>query len=271
VENVNTLKIGIIGLGTIGHAVASYSMERYREQIEVEAALVRDETREYHLPGSCLITSDEERFFAQQLDVIVEAAGHAAVKAYGARALNQASLVVASIGALAEEKLLQELKETAARHGTQLIVPSAAIGGLDRIRAMTLEHIERVELITRKPPAAWYGTIAEEKVDLDSVTEPTLIFSGTANESALLFPESINVSAALSLAGVGFQKTRVQVYVDPTLTRNTHQIIAEGFAGKIELSLQNTPSAGNPKTGYIVAMSIVKALRQYTEPFVTGV
>jgi aspartate dehydrogenase len=265
------IKIGIIGLGTIGHSVASYCMERYSEQIEVTAALVRDEARDYHLPGSCFITSDEDSFFMQEMDVIVEAAGHNAVKAYGKRALQKSSLLIASIGALAEEILLKELRDTAAQHETQLIVPSAAIGGLDRICAMTLEKMDRVELTTRKPPAAWYGTIAEEKVDLSAVHEPTLIFSGTANESALLFPESVNVSAALSLAGIGFHNTKVQVYVDPTVTRNTHHIIAEGFAGKIELSLQNIPSANNPKTGYIVAMSIVKALRQYTEPFIMGI
>ncbi|MCI1692648.1 aspartate dehydrogenase [Aneurinibacillus aneurinilyticus] len=268
---MNAIKIGIIGLGTIGHAVASYSMERYAEQIEVKAALVRNESRDYRLPASCLITSDEDAFFAEDMDIIVEAAGHTAVKTYGVRALRHASFIVASIGALAEANVLKELRATAAQYHTQLLVPSAAIGGLDRICAMTLEEIDRIELITRKPPVAWYGTFAEEKVELSAVSEPTLIFNGTANESALLFPESVNVSAALSLAGIGFENTHVQVYVDPTITRNTHQIIVEGFAGRIELSLQNTPSAHNPKTGYIVAMSIVKVLRQYTNPFVIGV
>lgn len=268
---MDAIKIGIIGLGTIGHAVASYSMERYAEQIEVKAALVRNESRDYRLPASCLITSDEDAFFAEDMDIIVEAAGHTAVKTYGVRALRQASFIVASIGALAEANVLKELRATAAQYHTQLLVPSAAIGGLDRICAMALEEIDRIELITRKPPVAWYGTFAEEKVELSSVSEPTLIFNGTANESALLFPESVNVSAALSLAGIGFENTHVQVYVDPTITRNTHQIIVEGFAGRIELSLQNTPSAHNPKTGYIVAMSIVKVLRQYTSPFVIGV
>ncbi|MED4728838.1 aspartate dehydrogenase [Aneurinibacillus migulanus] len=268
---MDAIKIGIIGLGTIGHAVASYSMEHYAKQIEVKAALVRNESRDYRLPASCLITSDEDAFFAEDMDIIVEAAGHTAIKKYGVRALHHASFIVASIGALAEENILEDLKATAVQHRTQLLVPSAAIGGLDRICAMTLEEIDRIELVTRKPPAAWYGTLAEEKVDLSSVSKPTLIFSGTANESALLFPESVNVSAALSLAGIGFKNTHVRVYVDPTVTRNTHQIIAEGFAGRIELSLQNTPSANNPKTGYIVAMSIVKVLRQYTNPFVIGV
>ncbi|MEZ2657155.1 aspartate dehydrogenase [Aneurinibacillus aneurinilyticus] len=268
---MNAIKIGIIGLGTIGHAVASYSMERYAEQIEVKAALVRNESRDYRLPASCLITSDEDAFFAEDMDIIVEAAGHTAVKTYGVRALRHASFIVASIGALAEANVLKELRATAAQYHTQLLVPSAAIGGLDRICAMTLEEIDRIELITRKPPVAWYGTFAEEKVELSAVSEPTLIFNGTANESALLFPESVNVSAALSLAGIGFENTHVQVYVDPTITRNTHQIIVEGFAGRIELSLQNTPSAHNPKTGYIVAMSIVKVLRQYTNPFVIGI
>jgi aspartate dehydrogenase len=268
---MRSIRIGIIGLGTIGRSVAAYALERYPSQIKIEAILVRDESRDYHLPGNCLITADEDLFFDRDMDFVIEAAGHQAVGKYGKRVLQSSSFIVVSIGALAESNLLEELKDAALHNGRQIIVPSGAIGGLDRIAASRLEELESVQLITRKPPAAWYGTIAEDKVDLASVKEPTLLFSGPATESALLFPESVNVSAALSLAGIGFANTQVKVYVDPAISRNTHQIIAEGFAGKTEITIQNTPSQDNPKTGYIVAMSVIKVLLQHVEPFVIGI
>lgn len=130
--------------------------------------------------------------------------------------------------------------------------------------------MEEVTLITRKPPAAWYGTFVEHQVDLAKLTQSYCVFDGVARDSARIFPESVNVSAALSLAGIGFDATKVKVFVDPNINHNTHEIAARGKFGQIELSIRNTPTAGNPKTGYIVAMSVIKNLRDLTAPFIIG-
>ena len=102
------------------------------------------------------------------------------------------------------------------------------------------------------------------------MTEPFLAFEGAAREAAVRFPESVNVSAALSLAGIGFDATKVKVYADPTVAHNTHEITASGLFGRIKVEIRNTPSARNPKTGYIVAMSVVKNIKDRTSPFVIG-
>lgn len=268
------LKIGIIGYGTIGQDVAQAVSEGRAGKSTLAAILVRDPSKYEDVPEETrsLMTVDANEFFARGLDVIVESAGHSSVKAMGEKALESgAHLIVVSVGAFADEAVLKRMMDTAEACGKQVIVPSAAIGGLDRIAAGAVGPMEQVTLVTRKPPKAWYGTLIEEQVDLGSLGEPHCAFEGVARDSARLFPESVNVSAALSLAGVGFDETKVKVYADPTVTHNTHEIEASGKFGRIRLQIQNTPSARNPKTGYIVAMSVIKSIRDMTSPFVIGV
>jgi aspartate dehydrogenase len=150
------------------------------------------------------------------------------------------------------------------------MVPSGAIGGLDAISAGAVGGLDEVTIRTRKPPAAWKGTAAETQVDLDRVTEPVLLYSGTAREAAKLYPQNVNVQAALALAGVGMDATRSEVYADPGVRYNTHEIVARGAFGEIRVSIGNVPSEASPKTGRIVAMSMVKAIRNLTAPFVVG-
>ncbi|WGG45314.1 aspartate dehydrogenase [Rossellomorea sp. DA94] len=267
------LKVGLIGYGAIGKDVVSYIKKDKVEGAEVHAILVRNpEQYEELKTESFMVVDSEETFFSSGLDVIIECAGHDAVYQYAVKALSAGShFITVSVGAFSDGDLYDDVVEVARKHGRKLILPSAAIGGLDRIAASSINELDEVKLITRKPPSAWRGTIAEEKVDLDTISEAFTLYEGTARESAKLFPQSTNVSAALSIAGVGFDQTKVQVLVDPGVTHNTHQIIAKGYFGEVELTIQNTPSADNPKSGYIVAMSICKALNNLTSPVIIGI
>jgi aspartate dehydrogenase len=267
------LKAGIIGYGTIGKSIAELIQTQQAGDIELQSVLVRNPNRieeQSRLPFS--ITSDEEFFFNHDLDIVIEAAGHQALQLYGKKALETGShLVIISVGALAENEFLETLHKTAQENNKQILIPSAAIGGLDRIAAGVLGEIEEITLITRKPVKSWYGTIAEEKVNLETISEPYCIFEGNARNASKLFPENVNVSATLSLAGIGFERTNVQVYVDPTIQRNIHIIKAKGFFGEIEISVQNQPYKQNPKSSPIVAMSIAKVLKNLTSSIVIGV
>ncbi|MFH5186222.1 aspartate dehydrogenase [Paenibacillus sp. TAB 01] len=267
------LNIGIIGYGTIGEDVAQALLNGEAGKSRLSAVLVRDLAK-FETAGAVreLMTDREDEFFGRKLDMIVECAGHQAVQAYGEKSLEHgADLILVSVGAFAEEALQKRLLEKAEAAGRKIIVPSAAIGGLDRIAAGSLGPMEEVTLTTRKPPKAWYGTLIEQQVNLAELREPYCAFEGVARDSARLFPESVNVSAALSMAGVGFDQTKVKVYVDPTISHNTHEIEARGKFGQIKLQIQNTPSARNPKTGYIVAMSVIKTLRDMSSSFVIGI
>ncbi|NOU97754.1 aspartate dehydrogenase [Paenibacillus sp. LMG 31456] len=266
-------KVGIIGYGTIGEDVAQAILQGEAGTVQLDAILVRDKSKlEDSNSTEYLITDSEDEFFNQQLDIVIECAGHEAVRKYGEKALQHgADLILVSVGAFADESLQKLLRDKAEESGRKIIVPSAAIGGLDRIAAGSVGPMEEVTLVTRKPPKAWYGTLIEQQVNLAELNEPYCAFEGVARDSARLFPESVNVSAALSLAGIGFDKTKVKVYVDPHISHNTHEIEARGKFGQIKLQIQNTPSARNPKTGYIVAMSVIKTLRDMSSSFVIGI
>lgn len=264
-------RVGLIGYGTAGQDVAEAILAGQAGDSRLVAVLVRDAAK-YAAPelAGCL-TDDEGTFFASRPDVVVETAGHEAVRRYAQRALAQGSdFMVVSVGAFCDPALLDAVTATARGQGRRLIVPSAAIAGLDRIAAAAQGPLENVTLTTRKPVKAWRGTFAEEVVDLDRVDKPTVIFEGNARESSRIFPESVNVSAALSLAGLGFEATAVRVLVDPTIEKNVHEVTARGLFGAVRVEVQNTPSPTNPKTGYIVAMSVSRALKNLTAPVVIG-
>lgn len=266
------LKVGIIGYGTIGEDVAAALLSGMAGKAELAAILVRDRDKWRDHPLSAYFVDDEQSFFAARPEVVVESAGHEAVRRYGLGALRSgADLIVVSVGVFADDGLFHSMKEAAESAGRRIIVPSAAIGGLDRIAAGSVGPMEGVTLTTRKPPQAWYGTLVEQQVNLGELNAPHCVFEGAARDSARLFPESVNVSAALSLAGVGLDDTKVKVYVDPGIAHNTHEIEATGKFGSVRLQIQNTPSSRNPKTGYIVAMSVIKTIRNMTSPFVIGI
>ncbi|WP_413299051.1 aspartate dehydrogenase [Bacillus sp. 1P10SD] len=267
------LKAGIIGFGTLGRSISELIASGQAGNVKLQAILVRTPLNPTDTPPvHCTVTTEEEVFFNQNLDIIIEAAGHHALQLYGEKALTSGSnLVILSVGALANIDFYESLMNTATTHNKQLIIPSAAIAGLDRIASGILGEIDEIRLITRKPPKSWYGTIAEEKVNLETIQEPYCIFDGNARHAAKLFPENVNVSAALSLAGIGFEDTRVQVYVDPTITKNTHTILAKGYFGQVEISVQNNPFTQNPKSSPIVSMSVAKVLKNLTSALVIGV
>ncbi|ANX13827.1 transcriptional regulator [Fictibacillus arsenicus] len=267
------LKVGLIGYGAIGKDLATYFDREHGLNAKITGILVRSPEKISIPPNErCVITNEEDTFFSLGLDVVVEAAGHQSVQQYGVMALAKgAHLVIVSVGALTDDELFSSLKEAAVASKKQLIIPSAAIAGLDRINAASNHTLEEVKLVSRKPPRAWYGTFVEEKVDLKTIKEPFCVFDGYARESAKLFPESVNVSAALSLAGMGFDQTKVQVFVDPTIEKNSHEVTAKGHFGEVSVKVQNTPLLDNPKSSYIVSMSIVKALKNLSAPVVIGV
>jgi aspartate dehydrogenase len=268
-----TLSVGLIGFGAIGRAVAQAVEQGAAGDAQVVAVLVRNagRYREAAPDYPRTITDNEGVFFGRQMDLVVECAGHEAVRRYAAASLRSGrDLLVLSVGAFAEESLLREVVEAAALSGRRVLIPSGAIGGLDAITSAAVGGLEEVTITTRKPPEAWKGTVAEQQTDLAALTEPVCLYSGSAREAAKLFPQNVNVQATLALAGIGLDQTRSQVYADPTVRHNTHEILARGDFGEIRITIGNVPSEGAPKTGRIVAMSVVKAIRNLTAPLVVG-
>jgi aspartate dehydrogenase len=208
------------------------------------------------------------------LRVIVEAAGHTALTTHGPSYLRRGiDLIALSAGALSDDALRAELVENARAGHSTIFVPSGAIAGLDGVGALTLGGQGQVTITTSKPPAAWKGIEYVERlgVDVGQLNAPLVLYEGEARHAVAFFPQNVNVAAALSLAGIGFDRTRVRVVADPSLSRNTHEIEVNGDRGHLHLRIEGVPTPSNPKTGYLACLSAVAALRKLSNPLWVGV
>jgi aspartate dehydrogenase len=168
-------------------------------------------------------------------------------------------LVALSAGALEDEDFYHGLKLLAQRHARRVYLPTGAIGGLDALAAAAIAGLDSVVLTTTKPPQALPGLQA------DSLAGPTCIYEGPAREAVKRFPQNVNVAAAVSLAGIGFDRTTVRVVADPAAQRNRHQLEARGRFGELSIELRLLPSPENPKTSYLAALSAIGLVRRLSE------
>ncbi|MFQ5995980.1 MAG: aspartate dehydrogenase [Acidiferrobacterales bacterium] len=268
---VDALQVAIGGLGTVGTAVAR-RLDQGIESLTLAAVSARDRARaaermrDYRHKVPVLPLAE----LAGGADVIVECAPAAVFSEVAEPAVKAGRIFVPiSVGALLSNWHIVKLART---HGARIIVPTGALLGLDAVRAAAEGRIDGVRMVTRKPPRALAGSpyIEEHAIGLDNVDKPLKVFEGTAREGAEGFPANVNVAAALGLAGVGPDRTRLEIWADPTVTRNTHHIIVEADSARFELNIENVPSDENPRTGKIVALSIIAALRRLVDPISIG-
>jgi aspartate dehydrogenase len=194
-------------------------------------------------------------------DIIVECAPSKLVRSIVAPVVSCGkTAIVLSVGALLEN---EDLIGLAKDNGGQIIVPTGALIGLDAVTAAAVGIIHSVRLVTRKPILGLVGAphLVENKIDIEGITEPLRIFEGTARQAAKGFPANLNVAVALSLAGIGPDKTRVEIWADPTVTRNTHSIEVDADSARFSMVIENIPSE-NPRTGRITALSVIACLRK---------
>ena len=209
------------------------------------------------------------RLIAAHPEVVIEAASHEAVREHAEVLLSSGiAVIVLSGGALCDDELRARLERAAAEHRALLYLPSGGIGGLDALKAACAAGVDEVSIAVTKPPAAWKGIpyVEKLKIDLDRLAGPVTLFEGTAREGVPHFPANVNIAAVLSLAGVGFDRTRLKVVADPALKFNTHFVTIRGMTGTIDLRFESVPSPDNPKTAMLACYSALAALRQFDSP-----
>jgi aspartate dehydrogenase len=268
------LKIGVIGCGAIGaqicRAIDSGSINARLCAIYDRSAQHCENLFE-SLTNKPVISSPAE--LVKKADIVVECASQAAVREHGLLVLESGKdLMVMSVGAFMDEKLLEDLVREALKNDCRIYIPSGAIAGIDGLRSANVASIDRVEISTTKNPKGLEGApfIIENNIDLYSFHERTLIFKGNAKEAVRAFPANVNVAASLSLAGIGSEDTRVNVFVDPRASRNIHEITVEGDFGNFTCRIENVPSPDNPGTSLLAALSAIATLKKITEPLQIG-
>ena len=266
------MRVAIIGGGTIATLFIDHIRRGDLGDAQVVAVAGRnDASRGKPLAnehGIAYVTTLDE-LIAQRPEVVVEAASHDAVREFGEALLSKGiALIVLSGGALCDDALRARLEQAAHRTGALLYVPSGGIGALDALKAATLSGMDSVTISVAKPPVAWKGIPYVERlgVDLQALKHPLLLFDGTAREGVPHFPANVNIAAVLSLSGIGFDRTRLKVIADPTLTYNTHHIEMRGKTGNISVQFENVPSPDNPKTSWLACYSALAALKQARSP-----
>ena len=264
------MRVAVAGLGAIGTGVAK-AIDAGIDGLVLSA--VAAQSIDKHRGWLGKLKSNPTALPVEQLadvaDIVIECAPSELVRSIVAPAVSRGkTAVVLSAGALLENA---DLIELARRHGGQIVVPTGALIGLDAVSAASVGTIHSVRMSTRKPPRGLAGApyVVDHGIDLDGITTPAKIFEGTAREAAKGFPANINVAAALSLAGVGPDRTMVEIWADPTVTRNTHRIEVDADSARFSMMIENIPSE-NPKTGRITALSVIACLRKLRAPLRVG-
>lgn len=255
------LRLGLIGAGAIGAHVIDFVGRELAGRVEIPAVLIRT-PRPQADSGPAFLT-DPTAFHATPFDVVLEGAGHQAVRDHVIPLLERGvRVIVTSIGAFTDDDLYARCRTAAEEGGTSLTLASAGIGALDILSGAAVGGLDAVEMTVRKDPSAWFGTAAEGMFDLAAMTEPTVIFDGTAREGAATYPQNVNISAAVALAGIGLDRTRLLIVADPTIDTHIITVEARGTFGSFSFTEDVAVAEENRKTGKIVAMAVTKTVKQ---------
>lgn len=260
--------LGLIGVGAIGGLVLqALATKRIPYDRAVVLTRSRREDVEDRVVGSGgSIVDDVAHLIGARPAVVLEAAGHEAVRAYALPIVKAGlNMILMSIGALADETVRTPLEDTARQNGVSIWLPSGGVGGLDALAAaralgdlerVTHRTIKRPEGLSTAPYVVAHGMLREP------LSEPLVVYRGPAREAVGHFPQNINIAAAVSLAGIGFDRTQVEIVADPTVPRSVHEIRAEGRFGTFTLHFENVMDPANPRTSRLAALSAVAALQR---------
>ena len=266
-----TLRVGIGGFGAVGRRVAA-AIDAGIDGLSLAAVSARDKARAearqsaFRTPAPAVSLGE----LAACSDVVLECAPAAVFEEAALPAIEQGRIFMpTSVGALLPR---MHLVERARETGARIVVPTGALLGLDAVRAAAEGTIHRVTMVTRKPPGGLAGApyLVENGIEVEGLTEAKRVFKGSARDGARGFPANVNVAAALSLAGIGPDRTELEIWADPAVDRNQHRIEVEADTVRFTLEIAGVPSEENPRTGRIVAPSVIACLKSLTQTLRVG-
>jgi aspartate dehydrogenase len=261
-KSFEPIGVAIAGLGAIGKKIAE-ALDQGIDGLQLVAVSAQNPEKHHNWLGG-LKTRPAVLPIAklsEVADIAIECAPANLLRSIVAPFVEQGkTAIVLSAGALLDN---EDLIDLAKKNGGQIVVPTGALIGLDAVTAAAVGDIHSVRMVTRKPVNGLAGApfLVENNIDIETIKEPLKIFDGTAREAAKGFPANLNVAVALSLAGIGPDRTRLEIWADPALTRNVHRVEVESDSARFSMSIENIPSE-NPKTGRITALSVIAYLRK---------
>lgn len=268
---MSQLRVAIGGFGAIGRDVAR-ALDAGVPGLRLVAVSARDRAKAQaglaELRGEVALLPLAE--LAAQADIVVECAPAAVFREVAEPVIEAGRLLVPlSVGQLLVH---EDLVLRAAQTGARILAPTGALLGLDAVRAAAEGRIDEARIVTRKPPKGLEGApyLVENGISVDGLETAKLVFAGTARAGAKGFPANVNVAAALSLAGIGADRTMLEIWADPALVRNTHEITIEADSARFTMRIEGIPTEANPRTGKITALSVIAALRGLTAPLKVG-
>jgi len=254
------MNLGIIGCGAIGTDVAK-AADKMKEIKKICLFDIKPNASKKLCKALKKAEIKSVKDFLEEVDVVFEAASQQAVKEYAEEILLAGKdLVLMSVGSLFDDKIRKKLEGIAREKRCKIYLPSGAVCGIDGILSGSIDVIDEVTLVTTKPPSSLGKKYDKRKI----------IFEGNAREAVKKFPMNINVAASLSLAGVGFDKTKVEIVADPVVTRISHKILAHGKFGRLRAEVENMPNPNNPKSSYMASLSAIATLKRIVNPIQIG-
>ena len=259
------MRITIIGCGSIGSKLAKAA----DEMSEVKRVYLMDIKKDIAekvaagLNKAIVIDSVEDELYHS--DLVIEAASQQAAREILPKVVARGvDIMIMSVGSLVDDDFREMIFGKAKVSEGRIFIPTGALCGVDGLRAASLNELDEVELITMKGPKGLLGVeyIESKGIDVEKITEKTVIYSGYAREAVKLFPRNINVAATVSLMGIGFDRTKVTVVLDPDSKSNSHELRVKGIFGEMNCHTLNVPEPDNPKTSHLATLSAISAMKR---------
>lgn len=258
------MNIGIIGMGTLGLALAEYLTANPTCNMRLVGICGRENAENISFTRARGIPNMDMENLIHCADCIVEATTASSMPAIVRLVVQKGKIILPmSVGGFAFDTDLLDFLE---RHQANVLIPSGGISGIDGLLALREIGLDWVKITTTKSPKSLAGApfFASSNSNPADLEEATVIFEGSARQSILAFPANTNLAITVSLAGIGFDKTCITIIADPKTNKTTQYLEAHAGECSIETYVRGVPLMKNPRTAQMALESLKALLRKTT-------